>query len=158
MHEYQATPADTDSFLPTPSKDSHVEDHGTELGVSALLTSDFSDCAQEWAIVATRQVLMQAIEPDVQNIKACQVLGLYWFPRDMKDHAHILTRKMSREAREPSSWPLRPRLHVMPPPWLSCSKHRYCRWQRAFSRNKKALSLVMLDDSLHQPRECIFQE
>jgi len=76
-----------------PSKDFLIDDNETELGISALSTSEFRSYAQEWAIAATRQVLMQAIEPKLENVQACQVLSLYWFSKDVQDHAHILTRK-----------------------------------------------------------------
>ncbi len=86
--------ADCGSFLPpAPSKDSRIDDRETELGIAALSASDFSDHAQQWAMAATRQVMMQATERDVQIVQACQVLSLYWFSRDVSDHAHILTRK-----------------------------------------------------------------
>jgi len=85
--------ADSSSFLPTPSNDSRIDDNETELGISALSTSEFRSYAQEWATAATRQVLMQAIEPKLENVQACQVLSLYWFSKDVQDHAHILTRK-----------------------------------------------------------------
>jgi hypothetical protein len=86
--------ADFSSFLPKPSKDSRVDDYETELGISALSTSDFSSYAHEWATTATREVLMQAIEPSLENVQACQVLTLYWFSKDARDHTHILTRKL----------------------------------------------------------------
>jgi hypothetical protein len=70
-----------------------VDDNEVELGISALSTSDFSSYAYEWAMEATRQALAEAVEPRLESIQGCQVLGLYWFSRDVKDRAHILTRK-----------------------------------------------------------------
>lgn len=66
-----------------------------ELGISNLELPDLTSYAHEWATAATQEVMMQADEPRLETIQACQILALYWFARDQKHRTHILTRESS---------------------------------------------------------------